>query len=133
MNIDRYWDAYDATLQRIRTEKPGTFKALKAILDDFHPPSAGDAFFPDGADDTLASALDDAGWDIRFTEGSYVYTARHSVTAVTAAKLQYVEGDVFDKTPKPAPICPRCGKPLVPGCCDTTTDHTDHATEENER
>jgi len=72
MNIDRYWDAYDATLQRIRTEKPGTFKALKAILDEFHPPSSGDAFFPDGEDDTLASALDAAGWAIRSTEGSYV-------------------------------------------------------------
>ncbi|WP_308491295.1 hypothetical protein [Microbacterium terrisoli] len=126
---------YDITLARIRDERPATFHSLKAILDRFQPPSSGDAFFPDGADDTLAHALRDAGWYLTFRGADYLYTAEHPTSH---AKLQYVEGDVFDKTP--APICSRCGRPLAPGCCDTTdiilytADQADApATEEDER
>lgn len=95
-NLDAYWAMYDATLARIRNEKPDTFTALKAILDAFEPPYSGDAFFPGGADDDLADALHDAGWDIAFTEGVYVYTATHPATR---AKVQHVEGDLYDKSP----------------------------------
>lgn len=95
MNLSAYWAAYDATLARVRKEQPDTFAALKSILDAFEPPSSGDAFFPGGADDDLADALHDAGWDLHFTEGSYVYTARHPRTG---AKLQHVEGDLYDQT-----------------------------------
>lgn len=95
MNLDGYWAAYDATLARVRNERPDTFAALKAILDAFHAPSSGDAFFPGGADDDLADALADAGWSLHFTEGSYVYTARHPLTG---AKVQHVEGDLYDQT-----------------------------------
>lgn len=95
MNLDRYWTAYDRTLARVRQEKPDTFATLKTILDAFEPPSSGDAFFPGGADDDLADALHDAGWEIRFSEGTYVYTARHPRTG---AKLQHVEGDLYDQT-----------------------------------
>ena len=92
-NLDAYWRLYDATLARIRTEKPDTFAALKGILDGFENPSSGDAFFPDGADDTLADALEDAGWRVEFREASYVYYAKHSKTG---ARLSYFEGDLFE-------------------------------------
>ncbi|SDK71889.1 hypothetical protein SAMN05216282_11154 [Cryobacterium psychrotolerans] len=93
MNLLGYWQAYAATLTRIRTEKPDTFVALKAILDTFEPPSSGDAFFGDGADDTLADALHDAGWRIEFGEATYLYYAHHDTTG---ARLTYVEGDLFE-------------------------------------
>lgn len=93
--LDGYWSAYDATLARVRKEQPDTFAKLKAILDTLEPPSSGDAFFPGGADDTLADALADAGWELRFVEGSYVYIARHPRTG---AKLEHVEGDLYDRT-----------------------------------
>ncbi|MFC8682558.1 hypothetical protein ACFT30_13645 [Microbacterium ureisolvens] len=95
MNLSAYWAAYDATLARIREEKPDTFGALKAILDTFEPPSSGDAFFPGGADDTLADALRDAGWTFKFFGAPYVYKAKH---ASTGAILHYIEGDLYDRT-----------------------------------
>lgn len=94
MSIHDYWAMYDRTLARIREEKPDTFEALKAILDRFQAPSSGDAFFPGGSDDDLADALHDAGWEIRFNEGNYVYMALHPRTR---AKLHYVEGDLYDR------------------------------------
>lgn len=90
--MDAYWRMYDHTLATIRTEMPSTFAGLKLILDRFQPPSSGDAFFPDGGDDDLASALHDAGWMIRLQEGTYLYKATHFRTG---AKLQYVEGDLY--------------------------------------
>lgn len=93
MSLYDYWSAYDRTLARVREEKPDTFASLKAILDRFEPPSSGDAFFGDGADDTLADALHDAGWRIEFREATYLYYARHSTTG---ARLTYVEGDIFE-------------------------------------
>lgn len=98
MNLSAYWAAYDATLARIRDEKPDTFDALKAILDTFEPPSSGDAFFPDGADDTLADALRDAGWTFKFFGAPYVYKAKHPSTG---ACLHYIEGDLYDRTRVP--------------------------------
>ena len=97
MNLEPYWRMYDATLARVRDEKPDTFAALKAILDRFEPPSSGQAFFGDGADDQLADALSDAGWHIDFIEATYLYTARHRTSD---ARLRYVEGDLFDETPE---------------------------------
>lgn len=116
MSIHDYWKMYDRTLARVRDEKPSTFAALKAILDRFEPPSSGDAFFPGGADDDLADALHDAGWELRFNEGNYVYMARHPLTG---AKLHHVEGDLFDRTrPGPSHIGARVA--LV----QTTDEHT---------
>lgn len=91
MSVDLYWQAYDRTLAVIRAERPATFAGLKLILDRFESPSSGDAFFPDGADDDLASALADAGWLISFEQGVYVYRASHPESG---AVLQYVEGDL---------------------------------------
>lgn len=89
---DLYWERHASTLARVRAERPSSFAGLKLILDVFHSRSSGDAFFPDGADDTLADALADAGWGVTFLEGSYLYRAQHPSGAV----LTYVEGDLYE-------------------------------------
>lgn len=91
-NLDQYWQNYDRTLATIRAERPSTFAGLKLILDRFEPPSSGDAFFPGGADDTLALALMSAGWSVDFEEGDYLYTAVHPKSG---AVIQHVEGDLY--------------------------------------
>lgn len=92
MSLEGYWRKYDETLARIRSERPDSFAGLKLILDEFEPPSSGDAFFPDGADDTLADALSDAGWRIAYSDGTYVYRAFNPTTSDVAT---YVEGDLY--------------------------------------
>lgn len=91
MSLDLYWQAYDRTLATIRAERPATFAGLKLILDRFERPSSGDAFFPGGADDTLADALMSAGWSVDFEDGDYLYTAVHPDSG---AVIHYVEGDI---------------------------------------
>lgn len=100
MTLQSYWAQYEATLARVRAEKPDTFAALKAILDAFSPPSSGDAFFPGGADDTLGDALHDAGWAVEWEEGDYLWRARHPLTG---SALRHVEGDLFEVPTSPAP------------------------------
>lgn len=90
--LDAYWRMYDHTLATIRAEQPTTFAGVKLILDRFEPPSSGDAFFPGGADDTLADALMECGWSVAFEEGDYLYTAVHPQSG---AVLQHVEGDLY--------------------------------------
>ncbi len=92
MNLDPYWRMYDQTLARVRAERPTTIAGLKLILDPFHRPSSGEAFFPGGADDTLALALMDAGWSVDFEDGDYLYTAVHPYSG---AVIHHVEGDVY--------------------------------------
>ena len=75
----------------MRSERPTTFAHLKAILDNFSPRGEGEAFFPGGADDTLAEALMDVGWDITWEEFDYYYRA----TSPTAEAITHVEGDVY--------------------------------------
>lgn len=95
--VSGYWSRYEATLARVRSERPQSFAALKAILDDFEPPSSGDAFFPSqAADDELYDALMDAGWRVRFVEGGYVYEARNVLGVL---QFEFVEGDLYDKSP----------------------------------
>lgn len=95
MEVSAYRAAYTRTLARIREERPDTFAALKTILDHFTPPSAGDAFFPGGAEDELVDALADAGWDVRLFSSSNVYSALHPVTR---AKLHHLDGELYDRT-----------------------------------
>lgn len=92
MSLDGYRKLYDHTLATVRAEKPSTFAGLKTILDRFEPPSSGEAFFPGGADDTLAMALMSSGWSVAFEEGDYLWTAAHPVSG---AVVQHVEGDVY--------------------------------------
>lgn len=99
--LDGYWAAYGETLHRVRRDRPSTFAELKAILDRFHhgalADSAASAFFPSqSADDELWEALVDAGWSIEFGEAGYVYEAHHPVTG---ARFEFVEGDLYDRTP----------------------------------
>ena len=91
MSMAAYWHSYDLTLKRVKDEKPATLAALKAILDGFMPPSSGDAFFPDGADDTLADALTAAGWDLYY-QAAYLWDAHNESSGEW---IHYVEGDVY--------------------------------------
>jgi hypothetical protein len=92
VGLGAFWAGYDATLARVRAERPATVAALAAILNQFQPPSVGVAFFGNNADDTLAAALYDAGWALHFIEGDYLWEATHPGGAV----LHCVEGDVYD-------------------------------------
>ncbi|WP_243224572.1 hypothetical protein [Microbacterium sp. CIAB417] len=91
MDLNNYWAAYHSTLKKIADEKPQTFDSLKGLLDAFHEPSAGDAFFPGGADETLGDALYEAGWRIDWREGDYLWVA----TSRTGETITYIEGDVY--------------------------------------
>ena len=86
-----YWDAYDRTLARIIDEKPQSMDDLKKILDEFEPPSSGEAFFPGGADEILADALHRAGWLISYREGTCVWVG----ASATGEKASHIEGDLF--------------------------------------
>jgi hypothetical protein len=90
--LDSFWAGYSRTLARIRAERPTTVEAVTAILNDFQPPSAGVAFFGNNADDTLAAALSDAGWRLRFIGGDYLWQAQNKTSL---AELHCVEGDVY--------------------------------------
>jgi len=92
MTLDLQWKRHAATLARIRAERPTSFAGVKLILEVFSARSSGDAFFPDGADDTLAIALGDAGWSVDYLEGEYLYRASHA----SGAELTYVEGDIYE-------------------------------------
>ena len=91
MSLSHFWAAYDATLDLVRSKRPTTFAHLKVILDNFSPRGEDEAFFPGGADDTLAEALLDAGWDIEWVEGDYYYRA----TSPIGEAIAHVEGDVY--------------------------------------
>ena len=92
MSLDLYWKRYDETLATIRAERPATFASLKLILDRFEGPSSGDAFYPGGADETLADAFMDAGWSVDFEEGDYLWTGVHTASGTV---IHYVEGDLY--------------------------------------
>jgi hypothetical protein len=90
--LDGFWAGYEHTLARIRAESPGTVEGVAAILNAFQAPSVGIAFFGNNADDHLSDALDEAGWDVRFLEGDYLWEAHHPVTGEW---MHCVEGDVY--------------------------------------
>jgi hypothetical protein len=94
-----FWTGYDATLKRVRDERPATVADLAAILNAFQPPSAGVAFFGNNADEHLSGALAAAGWDVQFIEGDYLWDAYHPGTDTW---LHYVEGDVYPGPYRPA-------------------------------
>jgi hypothetical protein len=92
MTLDGFWAGYDRTLARVRAERPATVDAVAVILNDFQPPSAGVAFFGNNADDTLAMALADAGWDVEYLGADYLWQAQNRATREW---LHDVEGDVY--------------------------------------
>jgi hypothetical protein len=86
---------YDATLTRIRAERPSTVDSVAAILSDnqpFQPPLIGIAKFGNYADDRLYDALADVGWQLRFLERAELWDARHPATD---EEMHYVKGDVY--------------------------------------
>jgi hypothetical protein len=89
--LREFWSGYEKTLSRIRTERPTTADAVATILNDFQPPSMGIAFFGNNADDSLADALRDAGWTIRFLENDYLWEA----SSPSGTWMHYTEGDVY--------------------------------------
>jgi hypothetical protein len=92
MGLDSFWAGYDATLAKVRAERPTSVSAVAAILNEFQRPSVGVAFFGNNADDQLSLALRDAGWDVIYIEGDYVWEAHQPVSG---AWLHNVEGDVY--------------------------------------
>jgi hypothetical protein len=90
--LESFWEGYGRTLARVRAEQPASIDALALILNVFQSPSAGTAFFGNNADDHLSDALADAGWDVRYVEGDYVWEAQQPSTGEW---LHYVEGDVY--------------------------------------
>jgi hypothetical protein len=92
MGLDAFWEGYDRTLKRVRDEKPTNVTDLAAILNAFQPPSAGVAFFGNNADDQLPHALRDAGWDVQYIEGDYLWDA---VYPPTKEWIHCVEGDLY--------------------------------------
>lgn len=91
MNLENFWEGYDATLARVRAERPQTLPALAEILNAFQPPSAGVAFFGNNADDVLAAALHDAGWQIFYIEDGYLWDG----CSKDGEWIHYVEGDIY--------------------------------------
>lgn len=89
--MDAYWKQYQLTLDHIENVKPQTFDGLKAILDEFEPPSSGEAFFPGGAEETLGDSLFKAGWRIEWIEGDYLWLG----TSRTGEVISHVEGDLY--------------------------------------
>ena len=109
MSLADFWRGYDATLARVREERPATTAAVVEILNAFQPPSAGLAFFGNNADEHLSDALAAAGWDVRYIEADYLWEARHPATG---AVLHNVEGDVYDG---PWAVAYGSGLPARPG------------------
>jgi hypothetical protein len=91
---DPLWQSINRALDRIETEKPTTFDAVKAILDagTDPKPNADAAFFGgSGGDRDLWESLYAAGWRETWEEASYYYVMQHRTTGET---LTYIEGDV---------------------------------------
>ncbi|MBO0813829.1 MAG: hypothetical protein J2P30_01545 [Actinobacteria bacterium] len=103
MSLDGFWAGYDATLARVRAEKPATLEDLAGILNAFQPPSAGAAFFGNNADDQLALALRDAGWYVHWLEGDYLWEAHRPGPGGSTVWIHYVEGDVYGGPYRAAP------------------------------
>lgn len=90
-----FWTMIDRDLDRIETEKPNTYDAVKDILADQTMPGVASApafFGGSGGDRSLYSALRVAGWRMIWSEASYYYVARHQDTGEI---LTYCEGDVY--------------------------------------
>lgn len=102
-----FWPQIDHQLERIATEKPDTFEAVRDLLLDLNydqivvevhrngprPFDLDSAFFAgSGGDATLLDTLERAGWQTVAFAASYHYAMTHPVTGET---LTYIEGDVL--------------------------------------
>lgn len=89
MNLDPFWQGFDAMMRRIELERPATFDALAAILAGMAERSSGEAFCLEGG--SLMCALEAAGWDVYGIEGDYLWEAR----TPGGDWIHYVEGDLY--------------------------------------
>jgi hypothetical protein len=87
--MDAYWGTYDACLDRISAGV--TAQELVVICNEHFDKSAGDAFFPNGADRDLLGTLMESGWRTRWVQADYYFEAEdRDGNAIT-----FVEGDIY--------------------------------------
>lgn len=111
-----FWGQIEHQLDRIETEKPSTFDAIREILTDpgyaeivkentrngvrgEHLPTNDPAHDPDaaffagsGGDSSLWESLWVAGWSFVRQRGAFHYAAQHPISGEW---LTYIEGDVL--------------------------------------
>lgn len=88
--LDDYWATQTLVLNRITAEAT-TVDQLIHILNQYYLPSAGDAFFPGGADCDLFDAIDEApGWSFVWVDADYYWCAADP----QGARVSFIEGDV---------------------------------------
>ena len=86
-----FWDVIAAEIAELRTAK--TADQVIEIMNKFHEPSAGDAFFAGGGGDlSISEALTDAGWTYVWAEADYYYVLR---SPDGKSMITYCEGDVY--------------------------------------
>lgn len=82
-----FWEAIAAQLQQARTAR-----SADDVIRIFQPPSSADAFFAgSGGDDSLESALDDAGWTHTWRVAHYYW----SMQTPDGSEITYIEGDIY--------------------------------------
>lgn len=104
---DDFWGQIDHQLARIRFEKPGFFAQVRDILLDpvydkitlernrnfERDLDQSEGFFTgSGGNESLASALQTAGWELIDFNASYYYSRQNTRTG---EMLTYIEGDVL--------------------------------------
>ena len=96
MSADFYWEALAAERKALAEAKPTTAAEVVAILKEHDPMSvdlSGDAFSSSANDGgALAEDLEDAGWEMEWSESDYYYVLRHEATGEA---VTYIEGDVY--------------------------------------
>lgn len=101
MSLSKFWEAIDAQLDAIESEKPDTVAAVIDIIGHAHgtrEPGAG-FFAGSGGDRQLRESLVAAGWKITWSDWYHHYEATHPATG---QRLEYIEGDVYDITEREA-------------------------------
>lgn len=94
MALDLFWKNVDDQLDHIERDKPSTAQGVFDIMNQYHAPSSGKAFFPgSGGDRDLEAALSTAGWVMEQYEAHYYYAMRHPDTDEV---ITYIEGDVVE-------------------------------------
>lgn len=111
-----YWANYDRCLNRVAAQAR-TVDTLIAILNEHYAPSAGEAFFPDGADRDLRSTLLENGWRVQWSRARYWFAM---CEPEGAAGITFTEGDVDRGVGIP-------GQGGGQGECAAAVEHTGHA------
>jgi hypothetical protein len=89
MSIDDYWTTYDNALDAAATCE--SVDALIDTLNRFYPPSAGVAFFPNGADRDLLGTLTESG---HFATLWVAADYHFALCDRSGDRFTYIEGDL---------------------------------------